>query len=110
MIAIFKVSVEIQGNVRRFKSIVDNEQIKIRIVSSDDNIVNVVSSYWNGSYEVIDTNIEQGRRFLIEVGIGVFVLPIAANYEIIKDCLKSVCEISNKSFSVVECKIVENPI
>jgi hypothetical protein len=110
MISIFRVRTEVQGNIKRFNSIVNNSEVTFKVVSSDNNVVSVLNSYWNGSYEVTDMNIEQGRRFVIEVNVGAFVFPNSTNIQEIRNNLKCVCEISNKCFDVVECKIIENPI
>ena len=101
------LNVEIQGNVRRFNSVVNNNEIDFNVVSSNDEVASVVSAYWNDLYEVIDNNIEQGRRFMIEVKIGTVI--VGNDIEQIKSNLKPICTTTSKYFDIVECKIADFP-
>ena len=98
------MNVEIQGNVRRFNSAVNNEEIKFSFEKSDK-IEYLVTSYWDGEYEITDNNIEQGRRFIVEVNLKIYAL--SDDTKDLRKNIKPICIIKNKRFSVVDCKITE---
>lgn len=56
---------EFQGNVKKFNKLFNDGNVKFFLYSKKNEMI--LSSKLVSDYSVIDVNVEQGRRFIIEV-------------------------------------------
>ncbi len=81
---LLKVETEFTGNIRFLNRLINDNKIQFKVYSKDDKILKILSSNIikneDGEiYSLIDRNIEQGRRHLIEIRFEIEVEMVQAD-------------------------------